>query len=220
MDDSYNFVPDERQNLDVLANDLQQAGSALDLSTLSIVTFPAQDVDAEFEIRNNLIRYQAAPDYVGTDSFTYSICNLDGECDIATVDIDVRPYSPSDNFCTGFTDTTIRFADNGRRDDSSPLDGQGFFTLNVQLPIYIFATVPDGTKSVKFYLDDTDRSGEPTNDEFHCTYDMRNPDNEDRRRFEFADFGTGFHSVTVEVIAADDSVSVTTAFFGVLAIDL
>ena len=35
------------------------------------------------------IDYTPDPDFFGTDSFTYEVCDVDGDCDTATVDITV-----------------------------------------------------------------------------------------------------------------------------------
>ena len=147
-------------------------------------------------------------------SFTYRICNLDGLCDTATVSINIEVYEPREALCSGFNESTIMVADNALRVGAVPLDNVGFFTLNGDLPIYIFATVPDGTQEVRFFFNDVQRQGQPINTEFVCTYDLRNPNNNFERAFEFDDIGTGFHDVTIEVVAADGSISVANASFG------
>ena len=39
------------------------------------------------------IDYTPDPDFFGTDSFTYEVCDLAGDCDTATVDITVNPIN-------------------------------------------------------------------------------------------------------------------------------
>jgi len=91
-DDSYTRVKGEPQgNLNVLTNDWTTGESFLNILTLSVVTPPTNDVDADFEAHIGHFHYTAQPNFVGVDTFTYEICNYDGFCDIATVTVTVTP---------------------------------------------------------------------------------------------------------------------------------
>lgn len=66
-------------------NDITQGNSELNEDTLRILVKPLHDVNSEFRVHGDHVHYEAKANYVGTDSFTYELCNLDGLCDVATV---------------------------------------------------------------------------------------------------------------------------------------
>ncbi len=72
--------------IEVLAND--SAGSApIDRDTLTIIGAPSHA--REIGVNRMKVFYESMPDFVGTDSFTYQICDTAGACSIATVTITV-----------------------------------------------------------------------------------------------------------------------------------
>ena len=217
-DDAYEFQSGQRRNLRVLENDDEQAGTNLVEATLEILDPPQHAVEAEFAVHEGRVHYRAEEDYVGSDSFTYRICNEDDLCDTATVNITVVASTPLPDVCTGFDDSTIRFSFDSDRRDSEPLDGTGFVGRDTEL--FIFATVPETTAEVRFYVDDPNRIGRPVSVESVCAYDLLStgPDGLPRRGAYMSDFGFGFHRVTIVVVDEDGSRTVRHADFGVLVL--
>lgn len=215
-DDSYTFAMNQRRNLRVLQNDSNQGNSELDESTLTITDLPDHAVADRFEVSRGRVIYRAKAGYVGPDSFTYEICNAAGLCDEATVEILVTPSAPFPDVCSGYTESTILFSYDIDRRDAEPLNNIVFLGQNTY--ITMFATVPETTERVAFYVDDRDRTGQPFTVEFFCAYDLigTGPNGLPRRSITIGDFGIGFHSITIEVFDQDGSSEVHTADFGVL----
>jgi hypothetical protein len=85
--DSASTFEDTPVNIDVAANDTDADGN-LDPASADNITNPAHG-----NLVNNFdgsFTYTPAANYVGSDSFTYEICDTDSECDTATVSITVR----------------------------------------------------------------------------------------------------------------------------------
>ncbi|TFC27583.1 tandem-95 repeat protein [Cryobacterium sp. TMT2-18-3] len=73
--------------VDVLGNDTDRDGD-LDPTSVSIVAGPSHgtvDVDPDA----GEVTYSPDSSYTGTDSFTYKVCDVDGNCDTATVTVKV-----------------------------------------------------------------------------------------------------------------------------------
>ena len=73
--------------IDVLGNDTDLDGD-LDPTSVSIVAGPSHgtvDVDPD----TGEVTYSPDSSYTGTDSFTYKVCDVDGNCDTATVTVKV-----------------------------------------------------------------------------------------------------------------------------------
>jgi hypothetical protein len=75
----------------VTANDTD-ADSQIDPTTVVILTQPAHgtmSVDPD----TGTVTYQPAPNFNGPDTFVYQVCNIEGACDVARVDIVVSPLN-------------------------------------------------------------------------------------------------------------------------------
>ncbi len=77
---------------------------------------------------DDIVTYTPDPDYNGSDSFDYTVCNDRGDCSTATVDVDVLPILDAiDDFIAGTVDIPldIPFLDN---DNDVPVDALLTFT--------------------------------------------------------------------------------------------
>ena len=70
----------------LLANDIY-----VEPVNVSVQEFPMNGLLGPFNEDNGTITYTPNTDFFGTDSFTYQICDTDGQCDTATVTINVGP---------------------------------------------------------------------------------------------------------------------------------
>ena len=86
-DNDVSTVEGEPIVIDVLGNDTDLDGD-LDPTSVSIIDGP-QHGTVEVDPDTGEISYTPDPDYTGTDTFTYQICDLDGNCDTATVTVTV-----------------------------------------------------------------------------------------------------------------------------------
>ncbi len=87
-DDTATTDEDTAVDIDVLANDSDIDGDTL---VVDAVTQPANGsvvVDAD-----GTVTYTPNPDFNGTDTFTYTVCDPDGLCDTATVTVTVDPVN-------------------------------------------------------------------------------------------------------------------------------
>ena len=91
-DDVVSVDEDNSLIIDIFSNDS-------DLPSMGVLTTTAP-LNGRISIDENgtpnnplddIINYVPNPDYNGTDSFTYTLCNSFGDCSTATVTIDVRP---------------------------------------------------------------------------------------------------------------------------------
>jgi hypothetical protein len=79
--------------IDVLSNDSDLDGN-LDFSTLEVV----QDTpNGTLTIVNNQIQYEPNGTFVGTDTFTYRVCDTDGLCGTAMVTIEITDTADDSN---------------------------------------------------------------------------------------------------------------------------
>ncbi|MBT8241746.1 MAG: tandem-95 repeat protein, partial [Acidimicrobiia bacterium] len=112
VDDSYPVGPAILEdgpivNLDVLSNDAD-----VDLDPTSLSIEPAPPAAGTVVVKgDNTIDYAPAPDFVGTDTFDYRICDLGGLCEAASVTVIVTPVNDPPSFVKG-SDQTV-FADSG-----------------------------------------------------------------------------------------------------------
>jgi len=195
----------------VLAND-SVTGGALDLSTLEIVSGPSNALSAT--VHNGHIHYQSTVGFIGTDVLVYRVCTIDGLCDTATVLVRVDPTVVVPPLCADFPESTIMYSLSPDRSNPQPLDGADFFGAEFFGQIFIFATIPQATEQVGFFVNDTGQIREPLNVESTCTYDMEIADTDGPRRgIGFSEFGNGSHSVSIERVANDGTISTVDAFF-------
>ena len=84
-DDVVATEEDVAVSVDVLANDFADGG--LDPSSLRIVTAARGRAMRLWWVE--LIQYVPRGDFFGSDSFTYEVCDLEGQCSTATVTVEV-----------------------------------------------------------------------------------------------------------------------------------
>ena len=88
VDDAATTNEDTVAVIDVLVNDTDEDGDTL---TVDLVTQP---VNGSVSINaDDTITYIPDPNFSGTDTFTYTVCDGTGLCDIATVTVDVLPVN-------------------------------------------------------------------------------------------------------------------------------
>jgi gliding motility-associated-like protein len=163
FDDSIATTEDTAVDIDILANDN-------DLPTIGTLTL-TNPTDGIVTIDDNAtpnnpsddsVRYTPNTSFLGTDTFTYTLCDNSGNCDTATVTIVVNPMgvdldSDDDGIVDSFEDLNLD-ADNDPSTDPTDSDGDGF---------------PD-------YLDiDSDNDGIPDNVEAQTTSGYIAPSGED-----------------------------------------
>lgn len=92
-DDVYTLMEDEPFLFNPLGNDTDPNNN-IDPSTLSIVQAPVNGT-LEFVGNDGSLRYTPAPDYYGTDTFIYEICDTGDPvyCDQATVNFTIEPVN-------------------------------------------------------------------------------------------------------------------------------
>lgn len=93
IDDIVNIDEDNPITIDVLNNDVYPDGS-VSINDLSITAQPINGT-AVIDMLTGEITYTPSPNYYGSDSFVYQICNLIGLCDEATVWITVNSVNDS-----------------------------------------------------------------------------------------------------------------------------
>lgn len=163
FDDSIATTEDTAVDIDILANDN-------DLPIIGTLTL-TNPADGIVTIENNgtpnnpsddSVSYVPNTGFIGTDTFTYTLCDNSGNCDTATVTIVVNPMgvdldSDDDGIVDSFEDLNLD-ADNDPSTDPTDSDGDGF---------------PD-------YLDiDSDNDGIPDNVEAQTTADYVAPSGAD-----------------------------------------
>ena len=122
VDDSDTVDEDSSVTVDVLGNDTD-VDDGLDPASVTVTSGPSNGATSVNP--NGSIDYTPDPDVSGTDSFTYEVCDVDGACDTATVDITVNevndgPTAGDDSDSTD-EDTTVTI--NVLANDSDPDDG-------------------------------------------------------------------------------------------------
>ena len=121
--DDVTVVEDEAVTFDPLRNDSDPDGDEL---TLTAITTPENGVVAIED--DGALTYVPDPDFSGSDSFVYTVCDDDGACDAATVSITVTPDGGDapiaiDDVAQTRPDTTVDVAvlDNDVDPDGDPL---------------------------------------------------------------------------------------------------
>ena len=84
VDDAVTTPVDTPVTIDVLANDIY-----VDPVVVSLQVGPSHGLVGPWV--DGTITYYPDPGFFGTDSLTYQICDTGGQCDSATVTINVRP---------------------------------------------------------------------------------------------------------------------------------
>lgn len=125
LDDSFTIAEDNPLSGNVLAND-----SDVDGNTLSVIAATGAMHGATSVVNNHVV-YTPAADYVGSDSFTYTVSDGRGGTSQATVSITITPVNDApeayddDGYYTTKPNTTLNvFANDGLIDwDSYDLEG-------------------------------------------------------------------------------------------------
>ncbi len=166
VDDSYSVTEDSTDNsLTVISNDSDADGD--DIITLMAVGTPDQGGTAV--ISGNTILYTPAPDFVGTATFTYTIHDMSGLTDTATVTIDVdnendAPTAVDDSYTVNenSSDNIFTVLDNDNdidvgdslsiNDVSSPVNG----TAVISGTTILYTPTPDffGTDIFTYTIED------------------------------------------------------------------
>ncbi len=87
-DDSYTIDEDTDTTFNVLANDQDLNDGSI---SVSIITAPGNG--SAVVNPDNTVDYSPNADYNGSDSFEYKVCDVDGDCDTALVNITINPVN-------------------------------------------------------------------------------------------------------------------------------
>ncbi|MFC2078130.1 Ig-like domain-containing protein, partial [Candidatus Bipolaricaulota bacterium] len=90
-DDAAVTPEDTPVEIPVVANDTD-ADSQIDPTTVVILTQPAHGT-VSVDPDTGVVTYEPAPNFDGPDTFVYQVCNIEGACDVARVDIVVSPLN-------------------------------------------------------------------------------------------------------------------------------
>lgn len=96
VDDVATTLEDTPLNVDVLTND-DFGGDGPGTPALEVLTNPSNgtavvnDNGTPADPNDDFVLYTPDADYFGSDVFTYRICDSNGDCDTATVDLDIDP---------------------------------------------------------------------------------------------------------------------------------
>jgi large repetitive protein len=108
--DSATMVKGNPVTVNVLANDSEPGGDPLTVRETSTPAHGATVINAD-----GTITYTPAADYIGTDSFTYTVCDPSGQCATQTVSLIVHPS------VAALTGTVFLDSDaNNRKDPADP----------------------------------------------------------------------------------------------------
>ncbi len=93
VNDSYTIDEDTPSTFNVLENDLDpQGNNTINKNSLKIITQPTKGIVTVSTV-NGTISYTPNSNVNGADSFTYEVCDTDGYCDQATVNITITPVN-------------------------------------------------------------------------------------------------------------------------------
>ncbi|PHN05645.1 Ig-like domain-containing protein [Flavilitoribacter nigricans] len=98
VDDVVSVDEDDSVNIPVTAND-DFGGDGPALADITIVDSPdfgtvvVDDNGTANDPTDDIVIYTPDPDYFGNDSFTYQMCDANGDCDVGTVNITVDPVN-------------------------------------------------------------------------------------------------------------------------------
>lgn len=158
LDDAVATIESQPLDIDVLANDNDlSADDKLTTTDPSNGTIVINDNGTPLDITDDTITYTADNGFIGTDTFTYTLCDTNGNCSTATVTVVVNPNgivdSDGDGILDSFEDLNL---DNDGDPSTNPTDSDG-------------DGVPD-------YLDiDSDNDGIPDNVEAQTSQDYIPP---------------------------------------------
>ncbi len=159
----------KEKEIDILANDY---GLNDGIESVSILTYP---LNGEVVVNEDYsLTYTPGFNYEGEDEIEYEICNTDGSCDDATVDIDViyvdyEPYAVNDSLITYWAEElSINCMDNDSNLLNYPIElyidtdaKKGYaYTLNDSIIVYCPDVGDSGSDSIQYtvYDDDGDYS--------------------------------------------------------------
>ncbi|MFN5620728.1 MAG: Ig-like domain-containing protein [Flavobacteriales bacterium] len=143
VDDLFETDQNTQFGSNVTTNDIEGDGDALTVTLVDDVTVGSLVLTADGNFT-----YLPAADYLGFDSFTYSLCDADG-CDTATVTIDVQipndpPVADDDTYTT---DEDVVLNGNVGDNDSDPDGDVIAYTLNQSTTNGSLIFTVDGTFS-------------------------------------------------------------------------
>ena len=127
VDDAATTPEDTPVTIDVLGNDTDPSDDTL---TVTDVTTPANGTVTIND--DGTVEYTPNPDFSGSDTFTYTVCDDSGACEVAEVTVDVTPTDDDvvavDDEYTTTTDTalTVSPTDNDVDPDGGVLTIAGF----------------------------------------------------------------------------------------------
>ncbi|GJM30512.1 MAG: hypothetical protein DHS20C17_31470 [Cyclobacteriaceae bacterium] len=182
-------------NIDVLNNDDfggdgPSTGAISINGTASNGTASVDDNGTPNDPTDDTVNYTPDPNYSGPDSFTYEICDSNGDCDQATVNVTVNPVNDlpmalDDNPATN-EDTPINI--DVLNNDSFGGDGPSMGTITIT------GTASNGTASV----DDNGTPNDPTDDTINYIPDA-NYNGSDSFTYEICDANGDCDQATVNV---------------------
>ncbi|MDA3779078.1 MAG: Ig-like domain-containing protein, partial [Bacteroidales bacterium] len=152
-------------NVDVLTNDTGLEDGGIIVSVESSPSNGSLTVNAD-----NTFTYTPAENYIGSDQFEYKLCDIDGDCDIASVIITVRddnyvPIAVDDKFYTNVNSSkTIDVLSNDSNLDDGGINIEiisdivvGYITVNEDNTItYVPLTGYEGTETFTYKVSDVD----------------------------------------------------------------
>jgi VCBS repeat-containing protein len=126
VNDAVSTTEDGAVTFSVLANDSDVDG-ALELTSFAVVIQPSHGTIQMVDPATILLRYTPSSDFHGTDTFTYSICDLLGACDTAVVIVTVLavndgPVALADSYSVN-EDTALTVTAPGVLANDSDADG-------------------------------------------------------------------------------------------------
>lgn len=160
LDDTVAAIEEEATSIYILANDNDiPTDAVLTVSNPTSGSITINDNGTPTDTTDDYIVYTGNPDFVGNDSFTYTLCDADNNCSTATIIVMVNPAAVTnldadgDGIVDSFEDLNLD-GDNDASTNPTDSDGDG---------------VPD-------YLDiDSDNDGIPDNVEAQYTSDYIPP---------------------------------------------
>ncbi|MCB9297809.1 MAG: tandem-95 repeat protein [Lewinellaceae bacterium] len=167
MDDMATATEDTPLNIDPLPND-DFGGDGPSMTPITIVTPPANgtavvnDNGTPTDPTDDTIDYTPNPDYNGPDQIVYEICDANGDCDQATIDITVDPV---DDVPTAVNDP------NEMTDEDTPVNIDVLVLMTTlaaiyrHIPITILTPPTNGTAMVN----DNGTPNDPTDDTIDYT---------------------------------------------------
>ncbi|MCB9297802.1 MAG: tandem-95 repeat protein, partial [Lewinellaceae bacterium] len=195
VDDMASVSEDGSTNIDPLPND-DFGGDGPSMTPITIVTPPANgtatvdDNGTPNDPTDDTIDYTPNPDYNGPDQIVYEICDSNGDCDQATIDITVDPVNDlpdaMDDPVTATEDTPL--AIDPLPNDDFGGDGPGMG------PITIVTPPANGTATV----DDNGTPNDPTDDTIDYTPDP-NYNGPDQIVYEICDSNGDCDQATIDI---------------------